>query len=393
MQVLRQCCVCRLHSQTSHMQSATSPYGKAPSFASLPSPSSPQQDTPRFAMLGSAAQQDYSSPSRHSQHHQQGNAHTHGHAAHMHRSPGALMSGHHSDPYAVDAYRSPAHAATVSAVERQLRVSLHADSPGVAGPAVHHWPPGSHDPVQMRTTLLSSPLARPDPYGKHAFGAAAQSPSRSRAELNAQYGFGASSSSPLKPRAASSSPYSPVDKPFQALHTHPRSQGLSSSQHSQANPHQHAHHARPSPPSHTHREQLRQTQQQQQPPPLHELDLLSRRLLEQRLGPGRQAQAGVGLHELASRAVSPQAAGSKLYTEANDGSSDLQASMYHRERSRLQVCLHDMSHGTMTKRLHGTCLMYCCLMTWHASMLPCMSRSTHACKNAILLSAAEGMLL
>ena len=318
---------CRLHHLSANMASS-SPHTKAPLFPALPRLPSPQLDTPRFATLGSKPRQEYASPSRLSSNH--------------------IRSSNHAEQHP-EPYRSPAHAARVSAVEGHLRTSLH-------DPARELLDGG--DSLQFRrhqagvtseTSRLSyGSLDQQDQSAYNSLrGLGAQppqSPVGSRLGLHSQYGheaissLGALPSSPLGSRLGPSqsqsgphalpssplvsrrqsqyglaavdmaqhassaySPYSPSSKPYQGLHAPAR---LPVSSHVPHNSPDLASHARPAESSllsHTQRQQrlseldlLSHMQRQQ---PAAELDSLSRRLLEQRLGQGRAAYSGLNSPE------------------------------------------------------------------------------------------------
>lgn len=290
------------------MTSATSPYSNALPFAALPRPSSPQLDTPRFATLGSNTRHDHSSPSR--------------------LSNSQIRSATHAEPY-----RSPAHAANVSAVEQHLRTSLH--DPGSelmhrgSSVPMHEHQTHSHARTSQLAYSMLDTQDHSASYSPRGLGALPNSPLGSTLGQHSQYGLRAKSpgpvpSSPLGSlRQKQHSHHSPVTKPYQGLHDPDRSHGLSQMPRHSPQHISHAHVTESSllnqayrqqplaeleSLSHTQRHKYsqqpadmdllsctqRHTQRQQ---PTAELDSLSRRLLEQRLGQGRTGYSGLSSHE------------------------------------------------------------------------------------------------
>ena len=317
---------CRLHHPSTHMASS-SPHTKAPLFPALPRPPSPQLDTPRFATLGSKPRRDYASPSR--------------------LSSNQIRISNHAEQRP-EPYRSPAHAARVSAVEGHLRTSLHdhttelldggyslqnrerqasvtPDTSRLAYSRLDQRDQSAYSsPRGPRAQPPQSPVgSRPglhSQYGHEAvpLGALPSSPLGSRlGPSQSQYGPHALPSSPLVSRRQSQhglaavemaqhassaySPYSPSSRPYQGLHAPAR---LPVSSHVPHNSPELASHARPAESSllsHAQRQQtlseldlLSHMQRQQ---PAAELDSLSRRLLEQRLGQGRAGYSGLNSPE------------------------------------------------------------------------------------------------
>ena len=292
---------CRAHHPFNHVTSATSPYPKAPPFAALPRPSSPQLDTPRFATLGSKSRQDhYSSPSPLS--------------SSQLRAPN---HAEHSQPY-----RSPAHAARVSAVEQHLRTSLydhatdrlsranlwephmHQKNPSPDpswlasnryeshGDSVHNSPKGL---VLVPNSPLGSKLGQQSQYdlGSNSQGGLPSSPwGLGGSQHRSRYGLDAADT------ARHATP-SPLRKPYQGLLDPTRSHGVGQTPYSSTERVNHSHLSHSGLLSHTQKAQLLpelySPSQRQQPSA--ELDSLSRRLLEQRLGQGRTAYSGLGSHE------------------------------------------------------------------------------------------------
>ncbi|KAL0028647.1 hypothetical protein WJX79_007908 [Trebouxia sp. C0005] len=284
----------RLH-QPSALQSATSPFATAlPFSAALPlSPghrtASPQADTPRFASLGQANPRKSVYDSSSQDPHRSSHA-LEGSALSYGRSSHALMPSSYRDEPSASA---PQHLATT----REGKVLLH---------AAHRA--SSHTHSDVRASVYPNASSGELPYLQASSGASpmrralSRSPHHEAVTSSSPYRQGQTGVSPLEPEAG----YSP-------------GKGYSAYKHA----------ASRTGVQHMHKEGE------------------STNLSPSRLASARPGPEGGG-------AWSPLPQGHARSWRAlgnNDASSDLQASMYHRERSRLQEALarqHAASAATST---------------------------------------------